>query len=205
MYQNKKSTFDDNNIKVADFGFAKKVRNGNSLMTQCGTPGYVAPEIVKGIPYGTQVDMWSLGVILYILIAGYPPFNGKTQKDLFKQIRRGRYQFHEQFWGGVSDEGKDLVAHLLIVDPKKRFTASDALASDWILQELIPLNKEGLRASFLQLKKFNAKRKVKQAVLAVSIIFFLLDNLCFYCCKKFTHILLLPTYPSRHSTSLQGK
>lgn len=139
-------------------------------MTQCGTPGYVAPEIVKGIPYGTQVDMWSLGVILYILMAGYPPFNGKTQKDLFKQIRRGRYQFHEQFWGGISDEGKDLVSHLLIVDPKKRFTASDALASDWMLQEIFPENKEGLRASLLAFRKFNAKRKVKQAVLAVSVV-----------------------------------
>ncbi len=114
--------------------------------------------------------MWSLGVILYILLAGYPPFNGKTQKELFKQIRRGRYTFHEQFWGGVSQEAKDLVAHLLIVDAKKRFTASDALGSTWILAEFGDADRKGThKASMEQFRKFNAKRKVKQAVLAVSI------------------------------------
>lgn len=158
------SKFDDNNIKVADFGFAKKSKSDHSLMTQCGTPGYVAPEIIKGTPYGTQVDMWSLGVILYILLAGYPPFNGKTQKELFKQIRRGRYHFHEQFWGGVSEDAKDLVRHLLVVDAEKRYTAKMALGSTW----MVAVMEKGMthKASMEQFRRFNAKRKVKQAVLA---------------------------------------
>ncbi len=158
-------------------------------MTQCGTPGYVAPEIVKGIPYGTKVDMWSLGVILYILIAGYPPFNGKTQKDLFRMIRRGKYQFHEQFWGGVSDEAKDLVSHLLVVEPKSRYSATDALSSDWMLSDMVSKQTD-LRGSLLAFRKFNAKRKVKQAVLAVR----LLDVAIFAVICTITRCILIVVY-----------
>jgi serine/threonine protein kinase len=74
------SNTDDSNIKIADFGFAKKCRRPSSLTTQCGTPGYVAPEILEGTPYDTQADMWSLGVIVYILLGGYPPFIEQNQR-----------------------------------------------------------------------------------------------------------------------------
>ena len=86
---------DDSAVKIADFGFAKKVFEKNSLSTQCGTPGYVAPEILEGTPYDERADMWSVGVILYILLGGYPPFIESTQRDLFKKIRKGEYEFHE--------------------------------------------------------------------------------------------------------------
>ena len=86
---------DDSAVKIADFGFAKKVYDHNSLTTQCGTPGYVAPEILEGTPYDERADMWSVGVILYILLGGYPPFIESTQRDLFKKIRKGEYEFHE--------------------------------------------------------------------------------------------------------------
>ena len=89
------STDSDSNIKLADFGFAKKCPQPNSLTTQCGTPGYVAPEILEGTAYDTQADMWSLGVIVYILLGGYPPFVENNQRDLFRKIRRGQYEFHE--------------------------------------------------------------------------------------------------------------
>jgi calcium/calmodulin-dependent protein kinase I len=157
---------DDKRIKIADFGFAKKCISTHCLLTQCGTPGYVAPEILNGIPYGTQADMWSLGVIMYILLAGYPPFNGKNQKDLFKLIRRGRYEVHEQFWGNISDEAKGLVSNLLVVDPKKRLTAESSIESKWMNQDAEQLGGRDLRTSLDQFRKFNAKRKVKQAVLA---------------------------------------
>lgn len=86
---------DDSEVKIADFGFAKKVFEKNSLKTQCGTPGYVAPEILEGTLYDERADMWSVGVILYILLGGYPPFIESTQRDLFKKIRKGEYEFHE--------------------------------------------------------------------------------------------------------------
>jgi len=89
------SADNDSNIKIADFGFAKKCLRPNSLTTQCGTPGYVAPEILEGTPYDTKADMWSLGVIVYILLGGYPPFIEQNQRDLFRKIRKGQYEFHE--------------------------------------------------------------------------------------------------------------
>jgi len=91
------SESDDSDIKIADFGFAKRVTSPNSLTTQCGTPGYVAPEILEGKPYDTQADMWSLGVIVYILLGGYPPFIEQNQRELFRKIRKAQYQFHDEY------------------------------------------------------------------------------------------------------------
>merc|ERR1712032_530456 len=126
-------------IKLADFGFAKKVE-GKSLDTQCGTPGYVAPEILRGKKYGTAVDMWSCGVIVYILLGGYPPFD-------------------PQYWDQVSDDAKDLIKKMLVVDPDKRLTASQALRHPWFMvgdHELISRN---LAKTLDTMKKFNARRK----------------------------------------------
>jgi calcium/calmodulin-dependent protein kinase I len=89
------STDSDSNIKIADFGFAKRCPKSNCLTTQCGTPGYVAPEILEGTPYDMKADMWSLGVIVYILLGGYPPFIEQNQRELFRKIRKGQYEFHE--------------------------------------------------------------------------------------------------------------
>lgn len=89
------STNNDSNIKLADFGFAKKCPRPHCLKTQCGTPGYVAPEILEGVPYDTQSDLWSLGVIVYILLGGYPPFIEQNQRELFRKIRKGQFEFHE--------------------------------------------------------------------------------------------------------------
>jgi calcium/calmodulin-dependent protein kinase I len=92
------SADNDSNLKIADFGFAKKCMRPASLTTQCGTPGYVAPEILSGTPYDTKSDLWSLGVIVYILLGGYPPFIEQNQRDLFRKIRKGQYEFHEGSW-----------------------------------------------------------------------------------------------------------
>jgi len=121
---------------------------------------------LSGIPYGTKADMWSIGVILYILLAGYPPFNGNNQRELFRLIKKGRYVFHEQYWGSISDDAKDLVSKLLVVDPKDRLTASEALQTDWMGKTSRSLVTRDLGQSLIQFKKFNAKRKMKQAVLA---------------------------------------
>lgn len=123
---------DDADVKLADFGFAAKAPT-QCLTTQCGTPGYVAPEILKDKPHGRPVDLWSLGVIAYILLGGYPPFHDENQKNLFRLIKAGRYEFHPEYWGGVSEEAKDFIRHLLEVNPDKRYTADQALKHSWVM------------------------------------------------------------------------
>merc|ERR1711924_567938 len=96
-------------LKLADFGLAALLNEETAQMTACGTPGYVAPEILEGHGYGMQVDCWSLGVILYILLCGFPPFYNENTGELFKTIKRGTYDFPTPYWDAVSAEGKDLI------------------------------------------------------------------------------------------------
>ena len=100
-------------IKVADFGFATKVK-GTKKMLVCGTPEYIAPEVLSKVPYGAPCDMWSIGIITYILLGGYPPFQEKNQKDLFEKIKSGKFSFHNSHWKNISDEAKDFVKKLLV-------------------------------------------------------------------------------------------
>jgi len=161
------SESDDSDIKIADFGFAKRVKSPNSLTTQCGTPGYVAPEILEGKPYDTQADMWSLGVIVYILLGGYPPFIEQNQRELFRKIRKGQYQFHEEYWGQVSDDAKKLIRSLLTVDPSWRYDAKAAMANPWMGADEALLVEQDLGVNLEEFKRFNAKRKFKAAVRTV--------------------------------------
>jgi calcium/calmodulin-dependent protein kinase I len=158
------SDVDDSQVKIADFGFAKKVYEPNSLTTQCGTPGYVAPEILEGTAYDERADMWSVGVILYILLGGYPPFIESTQRDLFRKIRKGDYEFHEEYWGTVSAEAKELISSLLTVDSTDRLTADEALENEWILGDDAKLASKDLGGNLEKLRNFNAKRKFRAAV-----------------------------------------
>ncbi|KAJ1455161.1 kinase-like domain-containing protein [Pelagophyceae sp. CCMP2097] len=163
-----KSPYNDFDIKIADFGFAKSV-DGKSLDTQCGTPGYVAPEILKGAKYGTEVDMWSCGVIIYILLGGYPPFHDDNHAVLYNKIRAADYTFEPQYWDQVSADAKDLIEKMLIVDPDERLTADQALRHPWFLvgdHELIARN---LDKTIDTMKKFNAKRKFRGMVKGVML------------------------------------
>ena len=119
---------DDSQIKIADFGFAKKVRGDRSLKTMCGTPGYVSPEILRKERYGTKADMFSMGVIVFILLGGYPPFNAKNESDLLLMCRRGQFEFDREYWGKISYEVKNMIRRLLVVDPDKRLSAEDVLS-----------------------------------------------------------------------------
>lgn len=157
----------DTDIKLADFGFAKKVTSEACLKTQCGTPGYVAPEILEGVPYGTKSDMWSIGVIMYILLGGYPPFIEENQRELFRKIRKGEFEFHVEYWGHVSSDAKALISALITVNPKKRLTAKEALANQWIAGSDAALAGKSLGKNLEEFKKFNAKRKFRAAVKAV--------------------------------------
>ena len=158
---------DDCLIKIADFGFAKRCESENSLTTLCGTPGFVAPEILNKSSYGTKVDMWSVGVIIYILLGGYPPFIANNERDLFRKIKKGEYEFHDDYWKNVSTEAKDLISSLLVVDSSKRCSARDALSSHWITKVDTSLVNNDLGVNLVELRKFNGKRKLRGAVRAL--------------------------------------
>lgn len=161
---------EDITIKIADFGFAVKSKGPSSLTTQCGTPGYVAPEILLSKPYGKEVDMWSIGVIIFILLGGYPPFSDNNQSKLYKKIKTGQFEFHPDYWSSISNEAKDLIKKLLTVDPEKRFTADQALSHPWIDLHDDHLATD-LNNNLAELKKYQAQRRFKaagRAVLAVN-------------------------------------
>lgn len=157
----------DADIKICDFGFAKKISDLQQDETACGTPGYVAPEILRGDPYGAEVDVWSMGVICYVLLAGYPPFYDEDQRKLFKKIKDGRYYFHDEYWGHVSSDAMDLIRKMLCVNQKQRWTAQELLKHPWIVAGDEELDKKDLSGAISTLKKFTMKAKFRAAADAV--------------------------------------
>jgi serine/threonine protein kinase len=153
---------DDANIKVADFGFARRVHTPRSLTTRCGTPTYVAPEILKNIPHDTKADMWSVGVIIYVLLVGYPPFMEDKQQDLFRKIRTGDYEFFEEDWAGISLDAVELIKSLLVTDPEQRLSAREALKNRWFSSDNDAiLSNRSLTSS---LRSIREKRKSLRAI-----------------------------------------
>lgn len=126
--------------------------------------GYVAPEILEGVPYDMQADMWSLGVIVYILLGGYPPFIEQNQRELFRKIRKGQFEFHEEYWGQVSQDAKNLITSLLTVDPTRRSNATKAIEARWMSAGDDYLVSQDLGLNLQEFKRFNAKRKFRAAV-----------------------------------------
>lgn len=124
---------DDTTVRVASFGFAKKVTHKNCLQTLCGSAQYVAPEIidqhVQG--YDQRCDVWSLGVFAYVLLAGYVPFEGVLD-DLTVEILTGKYEFHDEYWADISNSAKQMISSMLVVDPRNRITAAQALSCKWM-------------------------------------------------------------------------
>jgi len=127
-----KKAGDDLEIAIADFGLSKIVGQHVMMQTACGTPSYVAPEVLNAAGYGNEVDMWSIGVITYILLCGFPPFYGDTVPEIFEQIMEANFDYPEEYWGQVSKEAKDFINKLLVVDSGKRLTAAAALKHPWL-------------------------------------------------------------------------
>jgi tRNA A-37 threonylcarbamoyl transferase component Bud32 len=123
-----------NVIKIADFGLSKDVESGN-LQTSCGTPSYVAPEVLLGGQYDNEVDIWSIGVITYVLLCGFTPFYGDNQRQLFERILHAKFDFPSPEWDDVSANAKDFVSKLLVVNPAERLSAEQAQAHPWILEQ----------------------------------------------------------------------
>mmetsp|Transcript_837 Transcript_837/g.1387 ORF Transcript_837/g.1387 Transcript_837/m.1387 type:complete len:891 (+) Transcript_837:244-2916(+) len=128
-----RSKRDDVDVRLADFGFAQHVHAPNSLTSQCGTPFFVAPEVINRKPYDQKVDMWSIGVTTYLLLSGETPFNGKNRQQLFRRISCDEPTFSDDKWGNVSDVAIDFVLRLLTKDPAKRMSASEALRHEWFV------------------------------------------------------------------------
>ncbi|KAH9894187.1 Pkinase-domain-containing protein [Cubamyces lactineus] len=118
-------------VKIADFGLSKVVWD-EQTMTPCGTVGYTAPEIVKDERYSKSVDMWALGCVLYTLLCGFPPFYDESINVLTEKVARGYYTFLSPWWDSISSSAKDLITHLLCVDPAQRYTIDEFLAHPWI-------------------------------------------------------------------------
>jgi len=160
---------DNATIKIADFGLAKLLDDNTLMHTACGTPGYVAPEILEGRAYGIEVDMWSLGVISYILLCGFPPFYDENNAALFRQIKSGRYDYPSPFWDEVSDQAKALIDSMLVLDPKRRATAQDVLDHPWV-SEVQDSHQQHLPMFTDALKQYNVRRKFRAGMVAVEAI-----------------------------------
>ncbi|XP_072442349.1 calcium/calmodulin-dependent protein kinase type II subunit delta isoform X12 [Chiloscyllium punctatum] len=157
-------------VKLADFGLAIEVQGDQQAWFGfAGTPGYLSPEVLRKDPYGKPVDMWACGVILYILLVGYPPFWDEDQHRLYQQIKAGAYDFPSPEWDTVTPEAKDLINKMLTINPAKRITASEALKHPWICQRSTVASCMHRQETVECLKKFNARRKLKGAILTTML------------------------------------
>nr|CAG8587692.1 11466_t:CDS:2 [Entrophospora candida] len=127
-----KDKSDEADIMITDFGLSKILKSEDDvLLTACGTPGYIAPEVLLQAGYGKPVDIWSIGVIMYTMLCGYTPFWGEDQPALFESIMSGEYEYEEEYWSEISDLAKDLIDKLLTYEPHKRITVHEALKHPW--------------------------------------------------------------------------
>uniref|UniRef100_A0A8C9TAL7 Calcium/calmodulin-dependent protein kinase type II subunit alpha-like n=1 Tax=Scleropages formosus TaxID=113540 RepID=A0A8C9TAL7_SCLFO len=156
------STIHQSAVKLADFGLAIEVEGDQQAWFGfAGTPGYLSPEVLRKDPYGKAVDLWACGVILYILLVGYPPFWDEDQHRLYQQIKAGAYDFPSPEWDTVTPEAKDLINKMLTINPAKRITASEALKHPWISHRSTVASCMHRQETVECLKKFNARRKLK--------------------------------------------
>jgi len=155
-------------VKLADFGLAVEVTNDDpKWFGFAGTPGYLAPELLRKEPYGKPVDLWATGVILYILLVGYPPFWDDDQNRLYEQIKAGNYEFPSPEWDTVTNEAKDLIRKLLKTNQLERITATDALRHPWISQSERIASHIHRQQTVDAMKAWNARRKLKGAIITM--------------------------------------
>ncbi|XP_071328929.1 calcium/calmodulin-dependent protein kinase type IV-like [Trachinotus anak] len=153
-------------LKIADFGLSKIIDDQVTMKTVCGTPGYCAPEILRGNAYGPEVDMWSVGVILYILLCGFEPFfDPRGDQYMYSRILNCDYEFVSPWWDEVSLNAKDLVSKLIVLDPHKRLSVREALQHPWVLGKAARFSH--MDTTQRKLQEFNARRKLKAAMKAV--------------------------------------
>ncbi|XP_045576736.1 calcium/calmodulin-dependent protein kinase type II subunit gamma isoform X9 [Salmo salar] len=158
-------------VKLADFGLAIEVQGDEQAWFGfAGTPGYLSPEVLRKDPYGKPVDIWACGVVLYILLVGYPPFWDEDQHKLYQQIKAGAYDFPSPEWDTVTPEAKNLINQMLTINPTKRITADQALKHPWVCQRSTVASMMHRQETVECLRKFNARRKLKGAILTTMLV-----------------------------------
>ena len=154
-------------VKIIDFGTSGKLKSGEMFNLTVGTPLYVSPEVLKN-KYNEKCDMWSCGVIMYMMLCGQPPFKGDNDEEIYQAVKEGKYNFDDEKWDEISGEAKDLIKNLLIKDMNKRFSAKKALSHPWITKHRRnkTLDKNKLKEVVTNLKNYSAKLKLQQLTLA---------------------------------------
>lgn len=155
-------------VKITDFGLSKFFDEQSAVMqTPCGTPGYIAPEVLHMKGYGKACDVWSLGVIIYILLCGFPPFYADNDALLYEKIKRGEFEFLRPYWDPISDCAKDLIRKMLTVDPQQRITCQGALDHPWLKASAAAIDIEISTVEELKKQKLATLRSAVHAVTAV--------------------------------------
>ncbi|KAI8077393.1 kinase-like domain-containing protein [Gilbertella persicaria] len=153
----------DSDLVICDFGIAKSSSQASALETVCGSPGYVAPEVLLQKGYGPAIDMWAVGVITYTLLCGYQPFQAEDQVELMDEITHARFDFHERYWRNISMDAKEFIRALLTLDDKKRLTAKEAMTHKWMTSN----NANDIDILDTVRENFNPRRTLKSAVGAI--------------------------------------
>lgn len=154
-------------LKVIDFGLSTRYEAGQSMATKAGTPYYVAPQVLAG-KYDELSDVWSCGVIMFILLCGYPPFYGDTDAEVLRKVKEGVFTFNQADWKNISDDAKDLIRKMLQFNPKDRFTADQALNHVWVKKTAPRATNVPLEGAHLDnLKNFRHQNQLKKAALHI--------------------------------------
>jgi calcium-dependent protein kinase len=152
-------------LKIIDFGLSCKFEEGQDLTTKAGTPYYVAPQVLAG-KYDHQSDLWSCGVIMYVLLCGYPPFYGETDADVLSKVRLGNFSFNAADWKNVSEDAKNLIRMLLKMNPRDRYTAEQALNHEWVKNKAPKAKNVNLSSDMVgNLRSFRSQNKLKKVAI----------------------------------------
>ena len=156
----------DLTIKIIDWGCAKSFKKNEKMTNADGTPYYIAPEVLEG-NYDEKCDVWSCGVILYIMLCGYPPFNGETDDDILVAVKKGKYDFPKEEWSSVSKEAIELINGMLTYEPNKRLSALDCMNQSWFIKNKGKNTSDKKMAKNVlgNMKKFKRDRKLEQATI----------------------------------------
>jgi calcium-dependent protein kinase len=153
----------DSPIKIIDFGSAREFTPGVKISERYGAPYYIAPEILKK-NYDEKCDIWSIGVITYIMLCGYPPFNARTDSQILKKVLEGKFTYPKEEWDNISVKAKNFINHLLAYNPIDRYSAQEALNDPWLTENITEVyNKEQVKNCLKNIQEFRAEGKLKQA------------------------------------------
>jgi len=136
----------EHNIKISDFGLSKDF-SSEAMTTSCGTPTYVAPEVLLGSAYDVQCDVWSTGVITYILLSSHIPFDGDGESEVFERILAACYSFPSPIWDPISSAAKNFISKIFVVEPKSRMTADECLDHEWLASDINEKNSAPIKHS----------------------------------------------------------